>query len=137
MATGTSVVDTILDKVLEFLGTLVFTIAIFVLMLVFTPKFAENSLNYVGKENSYIFRNWNIRIIALVLISIILLFSYIGTLLSTAIITFTFINSIAISFSITATCIPYKLKEKFKLSTKIYEICLYYLLLLLLSAFGD
>ncbi len=131
VATGTSVVDTILDKVLEFLGTLVFTIAIFVLMLVFTPKFVENSLNYVGKKTAISLGIGILGIIALVLISIILLFSYIGTLLSIAIITLLSLI-MAISFSITATCITYKLKEKFKLDKKYMKFVILSLVTLVL-----
>lgn len=113
VSTGTSVVDVILNKVIEFIGTLIFTIVVFALMLLFAPKFVETSANYVGKKGAIALGIGILGAIIAVVVSIALLFSVVGVPLAFAIIAL-FALMMAIAFTVTATCITYKLKDKFK-----------------------
>lgn len=109
--------NNILKKAIEFLAILLFTFVVFLLLNWLTPKFVENSKNYIGKK---IFKAFGIGIISAiiaVLVIILLVFSIIGIPLGlTALLAFSIL--IAISFTVAATCITSKIKEKLKFKKK-------------------
>lgn len=109
--------NAILKKSIEFLAILLFTIVVFALLNLLTPKFIENSKNYIGKKVFKAFGIGIISIIATVLIVILLLFSIVGIPLGLTLLG-VFSILIAISFTVTATCITSKIKEKLKFKKK-------------------
>lgn len=112
VSTGASVVDVILNKIIEFIGILIFTIVVFALMLLFAPKFVETSIDYVGKKGAIALGIGILGVIVAVVVSIALLFTIVGVPLAFVIIALVALM-MAVAFTVTATCITYKLKEKF------------------------
>ena len=116
-----SVGSIILDKVIDLLETILFTIVVFLLIAWLAPKFIEDSKNYIGKPAFMSFGIGLLAFIVAIFVSFALLFSYIGISLAFAIFAI-FMLMMAISFTITTTCITFKAKEKFNFSKKYLTI---------------
>lgn len=117
VATGTSVIDVILNKIVEFIGVLIFTLVIFALMLIFAPKFVEISANYIEKKSAINLGIGILGAIVAIVLSVLLIFSMVGAPLAVALLAI-FALMMAISSTVIAVCITYKLKEKFKFEKK-------------------
>ena len=116
-----SVGSIILNKVIDLLETILFTIVVFLLIAWLAPKFIENSKNYIGKPTLISFGIGLLAFFVAIFVSFALLFSYIGISLAFAIFAI-FMLMITISFTITTICITFKLKEKFNFSKKYLTI---------------
>lgn len=111
----------ILNKIIDLLETILFTVVVFLLIAWLAPKFIENSKNYIGKPALISFGIGLLAFIVAIFVSFALLFSYIGISLAFAIFT-VFMLMMSISFAITTTCITFKAKEKFNFSKKYLTI---------------
>ncbi len=116
-----SVGSIILDKVMDILETVLFTVVVFLLIAWLAPKFIEDSKNYIGKPALMSFGIGLLAFIVAIFVSFALLFSYIGISLAFAIFA-VFMLMLSISFAITTTCITFKAKEKFNFSKKYLTI---------------
>ncbi len=116
-----SVVSIILDKVIDLLETILFTVVVFLLIAWLAPKFVEDSKNYIGKQSLISFGIGLLAFVVAIFVSFALLFSYIGISLAFAIFA-VFMLMMSISFAITTTCITFKAKEKFNFSKKYLTI---------------
>ena len=112
-----SVQEIILDKVMNFLETLLYTVVVFVLAVLLAPKFVEKSSSFIGTKSFAAFGTGLGIFILAIVVSFALLFSYIGIPLAFALFTL-FVLMMSISFAVTATCITYKVKEKFNINKK-------------------
>lgn len=111
----------ILDKVINFLETLLFTIVVFFLIAWFAPNFIEKSSEYISKKSFKVFGIGLLATIVSIFLALGLLFSYIAVPLAFA--TFgLFALMISISSAITITCITFKAKEKLKFNKKYLTI---------------
>ncbi|MCI8352385.1 MAG: hypothetical protein HFJ58_02010 [Clostridia bacterium] len=116
-----SVGSIILDKVMDLLETILFTVVVFLLIAWLAPKFIEDSKNYIGKPALMSFGIGLLAFIVAIFVSFALLFSYIGISLAFAIFAL-FMLMMSISFAVTTTCITFKAKEKFNFSKKYLTI---------------
>jgi len=116
-----SVGSVILDKVIDLLETILFTVVVFLLIAWLAPKFIKDSKNYIGKQSLISFGIGLLAFIVAIFVSFALLFSYIGFSLAFAVFAL-FMLMMAISFTITTTCITFKAKEKFNFSKKYLTI---------------
>ena len=116
-----SVGSIILDKVMDILETVLFTVVVFLLIAWLAPKFIEDSKNYIGKPALMSFGIGLLAFIVAIFVSFALLFSYIGISLAFAIFAL-FMLMMSISFAVTTTCITFKAKEKFNFSKKYLTI---------------
>lgn len=116
-----SVGSIILDKVMDLLETILFTVVVFLLIAWLAPKFIEDSKNYIGKPALMSFGIGLLAFIVAIFVSFALLFSYIGISLAFAIFA-VFMLMMSISFAVTTTCITFKAKEKFNFSKKYLTI---------------
>lgn len=116
-----SVGSIILDKVMDLLETILFTVVVFLLIAWIAPKFIEDSKNYIGKPALMSFGIGLLAFIVAIFVSFALLFSYIGISLAFAIFA-VFMLMMSISFAVTTTCITFKAKEKFNFSKKYLTI---------------
>lgn len=130
---GESVQEIILDKIVNLLETILFTVVIFLLIAWLAPKFVEESKNYISKKSFTSFGIGLLAFVVAVFVSLALLFSYIGVPLAFAIFGI-FMLMMSISFAITTTCITFKAKEKFNFSKKYLTIIALVVITLILWA---
>lgn len=116
-----SIQEIILNKIINLLTTILFTAVVFLLIAWLAPKFVEVSKDYIGKKALTSFGIGILAFILAIFVSFALLFSYIGVPLAFAIFG-VFTLMMAISFTITTTCITFKAKEKFNFSKKYLTI---------------
>lgn len=113
--------NVILNKIIDLLETILFTVVVFLLIAWLAPKFVETSKEYIGKPALISLGIGLLASIVAIFASFALLFSYIGISLAFAIFA-VFMIMMSISFAITATCITFKAKEKFNFSKKYLTI---------------
>ncbi len=116
-----SIQEIILNKIVDLLETILFTVVVFLLIAWLSPKFIEDSKNYIGKQSLISFGIGLLAFVVAIFVSFALLFSYIGISLAFAIFA-VFMLMMSISFTITTTCITFKLKEKFNFEKKYLTI---------------
>lgn len=112
-----SVQEIVLDKLINFAETLLYTVVVFLLALWLAPKFVENSSSFVGTKSILSFGIGALACVVAIILSFALLCSYIGVPLAFAIIAL-FALMLSISFATVTISITNKVTEKFKFEKK-------------------
>ncbi len=103
----------VLNKLINFCETILYTVVIFLLIVWLAPQFVQKASSFIGKKSILYFGIGILTCIVGVVLSFALLFSYVGFSVSLAIFTLLMLL-LSIGFAVTATSITYKVKEKFK-----------------------
>lgn len=109
--------EIVLDKAISLCGTLLYTAIVFLLAAWLAPKFVEKSASNISTKAFKAFGIGVLGFIVATAVSFGLLFSYIGVPVAFAILGI-LVLMMSISFAITAICITFKAKEKFKITKK-------------------
>ncbi len=109
--------NVILDKVLDFCKTLIYTIAVFLLAIWLAPKFVKTISSYVGTKSILALGIGALASVIALVLSFALTFSYVGAPVAIAIFGL-YLLMMSIAFAVTTTSITLKIKEKFKFEKK-------------------
>lgn len=112
-----SVQEIILDKLMNFGQTLLYTVVVFLLSIWLAPKFVEKTSSFIGTKSLLSFGLGALACVAVIVLSFALLCSYIGVPLAIAIIALLALM-LSISFATATISITTKIKEKFKFEKK-------------------